>query len=185
MLPLVIYVPLLLNLLLFHLPIVHWVYFTSEFAWSDFLMFYLNVGIWWILLLPLTPTLALLLEWIHPKTKNLKRVLLPWEHPIPLQPTEQTKRTKSKSKRMITKRSGTSSQKQKEGAAEPSGKLLLETKAEGEKHTQEDQQQLPLPLPQEITPLPENRATTSLHSSDKLSSQKSAKGKRESLRDLF
>jgi hypothetical protein len=182
---LVIYVPLLLNLLLFHIPIVHWLYFSRTFTWINLLVFYCYVVIWWIVLLPLAPTLALVFEWIDPRTRDPKRALLPWEQPVPPQPPEQTKRTKSRRKKVTTKSSEVTPQKRNKGIAEPSGELLLEEKVEREKQTQEDHQQLPLSASHEITPLPENRATTSLPSSESLSPKKPDKGKRESLKELF
>lgn len=180
----VIYVPLFLNLLFFHIPIVHWVYFTSTSTWSNLLVFCLNVGIWWIMLLPLAPTLALLIEWIHPKTRDPKRILLPWELPRSPHPHRQAKRRPSRMKRAVTYRSMVRQKKRKNGRVQTAGELILEEQAKREIHTSEDRQQLLLPSPQAITLLPEKRGTTSLPSTGSAVS-KTDKGKGESLKELF
>jgi hypothetical protein len=180
-----IYVPLLLNLVFFHIPIVHWLYFSRTLTWFNLLVFVWYIGIWWIVILPLAPTLALVFEWIDPRTKDPERVLLPWEQPLPPQPLEHTKRAKSGRKKAATKSSGATLQKRDKGRAQPLGELLLEEKVERDKQTREDHQQLPLSASQGLTPLTESSAQTSPLSSESISSKKPDKGKRESLKELF
>jgi hypothetical protein len=181
----IIYVPLLLILVYFHIPIVHRLYFSPTHAWFNLLVFAWYVGIWWIVILPLAPTLALVLEWIDPRTRNPERVLLPWEQPLPLQPPAHTKGAKSGRKKAATKISGATPQKRNKGRAQPIGELLLEEKVEREQQTQVDHQQLPLSASQGLTPLAESSAPTSPPSSEPISPKNSDKGKRESLKELF
>lgn len=75
-LPLLVYTPLLANLLFFHVSLV-------EF-WLG-LVFY-DPFVWWIVLFPLAPTVALVLERIAPQTKSSQRVLLPAEKAPPPSP---------------------------------------------------------------------------------------------------
>jgi hypothetical protein len=180
-----IYVPLLLNLVFFHISILHRLYFSTTLGWFNLLVFAWYVGIWWIVILPLAPTLALVLEWIDPRTRNPERVLLPWEQPLPQQPLKHTKGAKSGRKKSATKSSGATTQKRNNGRALPLGELLLEEKIEREKHKQGDHQQLPLPTSEGLTPLENSSAQTSPSPSEPILPKKSDKGKRESLKELF
>lgn len=182
---LIIYVPLLLNLLLFHIPIMHWLYFTRTFTWFNLLVFYLYLGIWWIVILPLAPTVALLLEWIDPKTKNPERVLLPWEQPISPQPLEKTQVAKLARKKAATNKAEATPKKRKKGRARPLGELLLEEKALREQQARAGQQRIPPSASAGPTPTAEISASSSPPSSEPMSPKKPERGKRESLKELF
>ncbi len=68
-LPLLIYLPLIANLLFFHISLVQ--------LWPGFVFY--DPFVWWIVFFPLAPTVALVLERIAPQTRTSRRVLLPTE----------------------------------------------------------------------------------------------------------
>ncbi len=180
-----IYVPLLVNLLFFHVPLVPGPYFSRTLAWSNLLVLAPYVCIWWVVLLPLAPTLALVLERIDPRTRGLERVLLPGEQPLPQQPLEKTKVAKPARKKAATKKAGAIPKKRKKGRVRPLGELLLEEKALREQQARAGQQQFPPTALEGPTPTAEISASSSPPSSEPISPKKPDRGKRESLKELF
>jgi uncharacterized Tic20 family protein len=124
-----IYVPLLLNLVFFHVPLVpFWPHRLLVTVWYHLIL-------WWAALLPLTPTLALVSERIDRRTRKLERVLLPSEQPPPQLAVTvgHVQATKSARKRKEATDGADSTQaapkKRKKGRPVPLGQLLLEEQA--------------------------------------------------------
>lgn len=173
-----IYVPLMFNLLFFHVPLMPWPHFSHTPAWFNGLVciWYMVVG--WFFLLPLVPTLALIVERIDPRTPYLERVLLPSEHPPLPQPSAPLKKagvTKPVRKKAVPSGRSAKPKKRNKGRARPLGELLLEEKAARDQQGQEVQQ---------ISPA-EISAPPSTLSSDLLPPGKPDKENREALEELF
>jgi hypothetical protein len=179
-----IYVPLILNLMFLHVSFEQWLHFSPALARSNLLLFVWHTCLWWIVLLPLAPTLALISERIDPRTRGLERVLLSSERPPSPQPLGNSE-AKPARKKATSNNAGTTSKKRKKGQARPLGELLLEGKAEHEQQASEVQQQLALPASSGQTPPAEISIPPSTPSTKPLSSRKPDRGNRESLKDLF
>ena len=168
-----IYVPLLLNLVFFHVPLVpFWPHRLLATVWYHLIL-------WWVALLPLTPTLALVSERIGPRTRKLQRVLLPSEQPPP-QPAVTVGRVQAaksaRKRRGATDGAGSTQatpKKRNKGRPVPLGQLLLEEQAAqqaGQSHVHHP------PF------LPETPAASSPSESPP---KKHDRGKSESLKDIF
>ena len=182
---LLIYVPLIANLMFFHVSLEQLLHFSPAFARSNLLLFVWHTCLWWNALLPLAPTLALISERIDPRTGGLERVLLPWERPISPQPPGSAKEAKPNRKRTISDNAGARPKKRKKGRARPLGELLLEEKARREQQAHANQQPQPLPASSGQTPPAAIPAPPSISSSEPSPSRKPERRDRESLKDLF
>src|SRR5215472_11607177 len=182
---LLIYVPLILNLMFFHISLEQLLHFSPAFARSNLLLFVWHTCLWWNALLPLAPTLALISERIDPRTRGLERVLLPWEQPPSPQLLENAQEAKTARKRTASDSAGSAPKKRKKGRARPLGELLLEEKARREQQAHANQQPQPLPASSGQTPPAANPAPPSISSSEPSPARKPERGDRESLKDLF
>ena len=185
MLLLLFYIPLMLNLAFFHVSFIPWTHFTQIHARFNLLAFAWYAGLWWIVLLPLAPTLALILEHIDPRTRSLERVVLPREQLPPSQPVgDVQKMAKSTRKKATANGAVTTPKKRKKGRARPLGELLLEEKTEAEQKQQVEMIQKQPPLPNSVEQLPTTEASGP-SSSTSFSSRRPDRGNYESLKDLF
>jgi hypothetical protein len=182
---LLIYVPLISNLMFFHVSLEQLLHFSPAFARSNLLLFVWHTCLRWNALLPLAPTLALISERIDPRTRDLERVLLPGEQLPSSQPPGNAQEAKPARKRTTPNNAGATPKKRKKGRARPLGELLLEEKARREQQAHANQQPQPLPASSGQTPPAAIPAPPSILSSEPSPARKPERGDRESLKDLF